>query len=279
MIAIGPISYSLEINGISYSIRNEEDIKKLSQDEMTLVCNYLMLYERPKLLVEASKVPELEKTVAKLEKEKNNLNNEKEFYFMKAQSIEDLTNKMVQYHNENMALKEELMKLEADFKSLTETLNNVVQPISARQIANDAEADAIKYIFPDARKKPFCIRSLGNLLSFINNPESDEFTSPHGPSAWKALGKEKTDSIKDKANELINKHPYLKVSIKHLKDSAWKQAHSTTTIKETIEFYMEKDEELVDCISECIIFSESFKAPTTSIDVDKMSLSSNFDSI
>jgi len=178
--------------------------------------------------------------------------------------VEDLSNILVQCHNENMILREEILKLRKDTNSLTKNMGSVLQkngqPISARQIADNAEKSAMKLIFPDARKKPFCLVSLRNLISFVNNPTSAEFTSPLAPAEWAKLGSEQTDAIKENVQKFLNSHPFLTSSINTLKKNAWKQEHSNTTINEIVEFYKkEGDDESAEAVEECMTFLESLK--------------------
>ena len=120
-------------------------------------------------------------------------------------------------------------------------------------MATDADNAAIDAIFPLCRKRPYCLRSYSNLLSFISNPESDEFTGPHAPKSWLELEEIERAAIKSKAEQFSIGNPYLKVSIKTLKSEAWKQAHSTTTVEETLNFY-EKDEGAWKAVSVCAAF-------------------------
>lgn len=170
-------------------------------------------------------------------------------------------NLSVQYHNENelmeivASLKKSLEDVSLQLSHVTARLDEVIQPISARRIATDADAAAIAAIFPQCRKKPYCLRSYSNLLSFLLKPESDEFTGPLAPAAWLALTEEERAEIKTKADKFTNENPYLRLSIKTLKSEAWKQAHSTKTIEETLTFYKQQgDEEASEAVSVCAVF-------------------------
>jgi hypothetical protein len=138
---------------------------------------------------------------------------------------------------------------------VTARLDEVVQPISARQMATNADNAAIDAIFPQCRKKPYCLRSYSNLLCFLSKPESDEFTGPLAPAAWLELTEDERTAIKTKADQFVVNNPYLKVSIKTLKSEAWKQAYSTTTVEETLKFYKQQgDEGACDAVSVCAVF-------------------------
>ena len=58
-----------------------------------------------------------------------------------------------------------------------------IQPISARQMATDADNAATDVIFPQCRKKPYCLRTYSNLLSLLSNPDSHKFTGSHAPKS------------------------------------------------------------------------------------------------
>ncbi len=60
-------------------------------------------------------------------------------------------------------------------------------------------------------------------------------------------------AIKSKAEQFAARNPYLKVSIMTLKSEAWKQAHSTTTVEETLNFYKE-NEGTCEAVSVCAAF-------------------------
>ena len=96
-------------------------------------------------------------------------------------------------------------------------------------------------------QRPYCLRSYSDLLSFLSNPESDEFT---GPLELKEI--ERT-AIKGKAKLFATRNPYLKISIMTLKSEAWKQDYSSTTVEETLNFY-EEDEEICDAVRVCVAF-------------------------
>jgi hypothetical protein len=129
----------------------------------------------------------------------------------------------------------------------------VIQPISARLMASNADNAAIDAIFPLCRKKPYCLRSYSNLLSFLSKPESDEFTGLLAPRSWLELKKINRTAIKSKAKQFAARNGYLKVSITTLKSEAWKQAHSITTVEETLNFYR-GDEGACEAVNVCAAF-------------------------
>lgn len=61
------------------------------------------------------------------------------------------------------------------------------------------------------------------------------------------------NAIKIKAEQFSIVSPYLRVSMKTLKDEAWKQAHSFTTVEETLYFYAQH-EGAWNAVSVCATF-------------------------
>jgi hypothetical protein len=209
-------------------------------------------------MMQAWKVPALEDTCRMLNEKVETLTSERDLYFRNAQTIEELSNKVVQYHNENLDLQNQLNAVKRELGQVKAGLEQIIQPISARQIASNADLAAMNLIFPGARKKPFCLKSLSNLISFIRNPNSAEFTSPLGPKEWSKLAESVKQDIKSKLDRLLESRPYLNVSIKTLKDSAWKQVHATTNIIDTVAYYKNAgDDESADAVEECAQFLES----------------------
>ena len=154
-----------------------------------------------------------------------------------------------QYHKVSEKYDEVSEKLTA----ITVLLDTVTQPIFARQMVINADNAAIEAVFPLCRKKPYCLRSYSNLLSFLSKPESDEFTGPLAPRSWLELKEIERNATKSKAEQFAAHNPYLKVSIRVLKNEAWKKAHSTTTVEETLKFYNE-DEGAYEAVSVCAAF-------------------------
>jgi archaellum component FlaC len=285
-IAIGGFSMCILIDGETLEFHNLADIENLSRERAVQIIKHLLFVERPALLLEASKVPNLQQNIKKL-------TDEKDFFFKKAQIIEDLSAKIVQYHNENELLEKDIAKLTKQYHEVSEKYNEVsekyhevsekyhevsekltavtarldevIQPISARQMATNADNAAINAIFPLCRKKPYCLRSYRNLLSFLSNPQSDDYTGPLAPKSWLELEEIERTAIKSKAEKFAACNPYLKVSIKMLKEEAWEQAHSTTTVEETLNFYKE-DEGICEAVKVCAAFLASMSDEATEID-------------
>lgn len=262
------------IDGETLEFRNVADIENLSRERAVQIIEQLLFVERPALILEASKVSHLQQNIKKL-------TDERDFFFRKAQSIEDLSAKIVQYHNENELLEKGIIRLTKQYDevskqnhevaekltavtkqyhevsekltAVTARLDKAIQPISARQMATNADNAAIEAIFPQCRKRPYCVRSYRNLLSFLSNTGSDEFTGPLAPKSWLELEEVERTEIKSKAEQFAVLNPYLKVSVTTLKSEAWKQAHSTTTVEETLNFY-KGDETACEAISVCAAF-------------------------
>jgi hypothetical protein len=88
-------------------------------------------------------------------------------------------------------------------------------------MATDADNAAIDVTFPQCRKKPYCLRTYS-----FSNPDSHKFTGPDAPKSWLEMKEAERNAIKIKAEQFSIVSPYLRVTMKILKDEAWKQAHS-----------------------------------------------------
>lgn len=133
-------------------------------------------------------------------------------------------------------------------------------PFSVRQIAFDADRLAVNSIFPEFRQQPFFLRSLGDVIKFLNNPvATDDIAGPMAVEAFNALSETVKVAIRAKADKLLSARPFLLISIATLKDVAWKQAYySTDTVEETMEFFRSTGEdEVVEAIEECVVFVAS----------------------
>ena len=108
-------------------------------------------------------------------------------------SITSISNQLIQYHDENIILQNKIHTLRDDIDSLSlkfSELNTITHSNITTQLANETDKAVLNLIFPEAIRKPYCINSLKNLISFINNPNSDAFTSSLGIIAWKQLSLE-----------------------------------------------------------------------------------------
>ncbi|RYG94473.1 hypothetical protein EON65_57445 [archaeon] len=272
-VAVGGFVMNVDIDGEHFEFRNFSDLESLSRDRALRILEILLFVERPRLLVEASQIPRLREEIEKLTQEK-------EFYFRKAQTIEELSAKIVQYHHENESLQKELsimkqsmedvkeqyvevsaelMALNGKFQEVKARLDSVIQPISARQLAMNADKAAISAIFPECRRKPYYLRSYSNLLSFLSNPESDQFAGPLAAAAWWKLTEDDRVAIKTRAEQFVVQNPDLRISIKTLKEE-WEQAHSCTTVEETLSFIEKQgEEEACDAVKVCATMSVKSK--------------------
>jgi hypothetical protein len=69
--------------------------------------------------------------------------------------------------------------------------------VCAREIARKAEIKAMDFVFPDCRKKPYCLRSYKHLISFVSNPTTDN-TSCFAPIYWSELDDVVKSEVKDR---------------------------------------------------------------------------------
>ena len=159
------------------------------------------------------------------------------------------------------------MRVNVDLLSIKfSELYTITRPNIIAQLVNDTDKALINLIFPEAIKKPYCINSLKNLISFINNPDSDEFTSSLGIIAWKQLSIERRNLIKTRLFDLIQKRPYLNVSIEILKDCGGKYYKQCMymTFTEVVKFYKkENDEVAADAVVECMDFLQNLSIYST----------------
>jgi len=56
-------------------------------------------------------------------------------------------------------LRESVVDVSLKLSLVTARVNEVIQHISAMQMATNADNAAIEAIFPECRKKPYCVRS------------------------------------------------------------------------------------------------------------------------
>ena len=84
--------------------RDVADIERLPKERAVQILKQLLFIDRPALLHEASKVPDLLHDIQKITQEK-------EFFFKNAQNIEELSAIIVQYHNEIELLEQEIERL------------------------------------------------------------------------------------------------------------------------------------------------------------------------
>ena len=132
---------------------------------------------------------------------------------------------------------------------------SIKEGISAREIGNRADNAALKKVFPNAMKRPFCIRTLSNLVKFIDDPKQsakDGLCSPEALASWSKMDDAEINNIKEKLSILTNESPALIFSIKTLTDDWTKVAHNITTVSGTIDYFRTLgDEEMVDALEIC----------------------------
>jgi DNA repair exonuclease SbcCD ATPase subunit len=174
------------------------------------------------------------------------LENEKNINCKTTLTIDELSNKLKQSQNASSDLQNQLNAVKQELDQVEVRLQQIMQPMSAWKIASDTDLAAINLIFPEARKKPFFLRPLSNLISFLKNPKNEELSSPLGPEEWFKLRESAKQDIYLKLDCLLVSRPYLNISINTLKDSTWNQGNTTTNI---VEF--------AEAIEECAHFLKS----------------------
>jgi hypothetical protein len=129
--------------------------------------------------------------------------------------------------------------------------------ITAKEIAVKAEIKAMDFVFPECRKKPYCLRSYGNLISFVSNP-TDEYTGHTAPAQWAELDELVKQDIRSKIDDVSNHSEYLKTHIKDLKyggELTTQVCSNVDGIKEL--FRKRNEEELLESLEECLNFLEA----------------------
>ena len=142
---------------------------------------------------------------------------------------------------------------ERRISELENEVASIKEGISAREIGNRADNVALKKVFPNAMKRPFCIRTLSNLVKFIDDPKQsakDGLCSPEALASWSRMNDAEINNIKEKLSTLTNEFPALMFSIKTLKDN-WKVAHNITTVSGTIDYFRALGDEMVDALEIC----------------------------
>ena len=132
-----------------------------------------------------------------------------------------------------------------------------VSEVTARDIAVKAESKAMDFVFPECRKKPFCLRSYRNLVSFVSNP-TDEYTGPTAPAIWNDMDEAVKQDIRSKIDDVASHCEYLKTHVKDLKTGG----ELTTQVCENIESMKEllrnhDKSELLESLEECLHFLEA----------------------
>ena len=127
--------------------------------------------------------------------------------------------------------------------------------IEARDVASKVDTKAMNFVFPDCLKKPFCLHSFANLLSFLATPTSDVFAGPLAPQAWNALSEEDKLNIQRRCSIIQKRFEYLKVYVSDLKHEGNRIAHKATSIDELREFFDTNGESgLLEALNGCVQF-------------------------
>lgn len=136
------------------------------------------------------------------------------------------------------ATKKKLASLEKRFDEIVKDYTEIKQSIGARQLALRTDQKAMKFIFPKCQVKPYCLRSYKNLLSFVSNPLSDEFTGPLAPQAWLNFSLSDKLGIEERIKTIRGHYEYLAVYIKDLKTDGDLLAHKATSVEQLKEFFV-----------------------------------------
>jgi hypothetical protein len=115
------------------------------------------------------------------------------------------------------AITEQYRGVSNELTAVNVRLDAMIQPIFGGQMATNADYAAMDAIFPQCRKKPYCLRSNSNLVSFLSDPKSDMFTRPLAPESWLKLNEVERTAIQSSAKQFIIYNPFLKSSIDTLK--------------------------------------------------------------
>ena len=132
-----------------------------------------------------------------------------------------------------------------------------VSEVTAKDIALKAELKAMDFVFPECRKKPFCLRSYRNLVSFVSNP-TDEYTGPTAPAMWNEMDEAVKQDIRSKIDDVANHCEYLKTHIKDLKNGGDLTIQVCPDIESIKELLRVHDKcELLESLEECLHFLEA----------------------
>ena len=140
-----------------------------------------------------------------------------------------------------------------EFKSKYDVLSHT---LSAREVGNKADIVAMDLVFPGCRKDTYKIKSLNNLVAFINNNPNGIKFSETAIQARDNLPLEEQKGMSDRLQKLWNEHPKLFDSIKLLK-SPWKAAHEIIyELIESTKYYDEVSVDMADAVKTCWLFYE-----------------------
>ncbi len=131
-----------------------------------------------------------------------------------------------------------------------------VSEVTAKDIALKAELKAMDFVFPECRKKPYCLRSYRDLVSFVSNP-TDEYTGPIAPAMWNEMDEVVRQDIRSKIDDVANHSEYLKTHIKDLKNGGELTTQVCKNIESMKELFRDHDKsELLESLEECLHFLE-----------------------
>ena len=127
---------------------------------------------------------------------------------------------------------------------------------SVREIGYIADMNALNFIFPVCRQKPYGIRTLSNLKTFLEDTETTETQNlaiHTAISAWFNIPCREKSLIRDRLITLLKKYPNLMYYIETLKDV----------------FFLEEDDEvIIDAKKTCSQFIADTNKQTYSNIID-----------
>jgi hypothetical protein len=131
-----------------------------------------------------------------------------------------------------------------------------VSEVTAKDIAIKAELKAMDFVFPECRKKPYCLRSYRNLVSFVSHP-TDEYTGPTAPAMWNTVDELVKQDIRSKIDDVASHCEYLKTHVKDLKNGGDLTIQVCPDIESIKELLRVNDKsELLESLEECLHFLE-----------------------
>jgi DNA repair exonuclease SbcCD ATPase subunit len=143
-------------------------------------------------------------------------------------------------------LEEGTKELQEGNKKLQAEIQSLKQPLQAREYAIQVEIPCMKYIFAGACSRPYYIKSLKNLRTFLESPKEGKRLAICGDSAsaaWEKLTEEDRRKVQERAESLFSTYEDLGDSIGYLKNFACKTAHPDLSVDEMVTYFQGKLDE------------------------------------
>jgi hypothetical protein len=162
--------------------------------------------------------------------------------------------------NENSHLLQELVEKDAQLEDIVvekvvvvsdQAVVETQHSVCARDIAMKAEVKVMDFIFPECRRKPYCLRFYKHLLSFISNPTTDN-TSSFAPIYWNELDDNVKLDIMDRIEFMKTNSMYLKTHIEGLKIDNVINNTVCGSVDEVMEFMLSCDSDVKDELVEAM---------------------------